>query len=251
MKQPTQAARLAMRDYPADRTPLMEHQWRNLLFLHWEFDPSVIQKTLPPGLYVDQFEDKAYVGITPFWMEKVTLKFFPAIPGISTFFELNLRTYVYDEWGTPGIWFYSLDANQLLGVQTAKAFFHLPYRYAQIQSFLNEQQQIEFSCQPEKKQPTLEYCYQGKEPFTVAQPESLEFFLVERYVLFALKGQNLATGRVHHAPYAICKPEVMKWDDRLFEIDGLPRPQRPPDHMLFSPGVDVEVFSLEDVPSKH
>ncbi len=249
MKQPTPAARLAARTYPADRTPFMTHEWRNLLFLHWEFDPAVIQKTLPPGLYVDQFDGKAYIGITPFWMQNVTLKSFFAVPGVSDFFEINLRTYVYDKWGTPGIWFYSLDANQLLGVQTAKAFFHLPYYYAQIQSFVNEQQQIEFSCQREKKQVILDYCYRGEKPFEMAQTDSLEFFLVERYILFTSKGQNLASGRVHHAPYPLCTPEVLKWDDRLFEIDGLPRPHRPPDHILFSPGVDVDVFSLEDVPA--
>jgi uncharacterized protein YqjF (DUF2071 family) len=247
-QQPTDATRLALRNYPAGRVPLIEQQWQNLLFLHWEYDASVIQKTLPPGLYVDQYQGKAYVGITPFWMDHVKLKFLPAIPGASSFFEINLRTYVYDEAGTPGVWFYSLDANHFVAVQAAKTFFYLPYRHATIHSTINEQQQIEYSCQPDQTQVILNYHYQGKEPFKPAEPGTLDFFLVERYMLFALKEQRLACGRVYHAPYKLCQPQVLQWDDRLFEVDGLPRPQRAPDHMLFSPGVDVEVFSLENTP---
>ncbi len=246
--EPTDSARLAAREYPkSNRLPIMEQHWRNLLFLHWEYDPALIQKTLPKGLFVDQFEGKAYVGIIPFWVTKVNLKFLPAIPGFSNFFELNLRTYVYDEAGTPGVWFYSLDANHYLAVQGAKTFFSLPYRYAQIHSFINEEQQIEYSCHSENSRAILNYRYQGLGPYHTAEAGSLEFFLVERYILFAAKEQNLAFGRVHHSPYSLCQPQVSQWDDRLFEIDGLERPKRPPDHVLFSPGVDVDIFALQDI----
>jgi uncharacterized protein YqjF (DUF2071 family) len=249
--QPTESARLAARDYPtANRLPLMEQHWRNLLFLHWEYDPSLIQKTLPKGLSVDLFEGKAYIGIVPLWISKVNLKLLPVIPGLSNFFELNLRTYVYDEAGTPGVWFYSLDANHYLAVQAAKTFFHLPYRYAQINSFINVEEQIEFSCHPDQARVILNYRYRGEGPLKSAEAGSLEFFLLERYFLFASKGQNLALGRVHHTPYTFCQPNVSQWDDRLFELDGLIRPQRPPDHMLFSPGVDVEIFNLQNMKNK-
>lgn len=246
--QPSDAVRLAAREYPkAQRVPVMEQQWRNLLFLHWEYDPALIQKTLPKGLTVDLFEGKAYVGITPFWVPKINLKLLPPIPGLSNFLELNLRTYVYDEAGTPGIWFYSLDANHYLAVQAAKTFFYLPYRYAQIHSFMNAEQQIEYSCHPDKAQVILNYRYQGLGPYHKAEPGSLEFFLIERYILFASKGDGLAFGRVHHSPYPLSQAQVSQWDDRLFELDGLARPQRPPDHVLFSPGVDVDVFALQDL----
>lgn len=246
-QQPTDATRLAARGYPKNSLPLMEQQWRDLLFLHWEYDPAVIQKTLPKGLFVDQFKGKAYIGIIPFSVPKVNVKLLPAIPGISNFLELNLRTYVYDEAGTPGVWFYSLDANHYLAVQAAKTFFFLPYRYSQIHSFLNEEQQIEYSCHPYEAQVILNYRYKGEGPYQTAEIGSLEFFLIERYILFVSKGDNLAIGHVHHAPYKWCQPQVWQWDDRLFEVDGLARPQRPPDHLLFSPGVDVDIFALQDV----
>ena len=52
--------------------------------------------------------------------------------GISNFLELNLRTYVRDRSGNPGVWFYSLDANQSLAVAIARRFFHLPYIFAEM-----------------------------------------------------------------------------------------------------------------------
>ena len=105
----------------------MYQRWDDLLFLHWSYDPLAIQRTLPRGLTVDTFEGKAYIGIVPFFMRDVRPSFCPRLPGISDFLELNVRTYVYDEHGVPGVWFYSLDANQWLAVRAARRFFCLPY----------------------------------------------------------------------------------------------------------------------------
>jgi uncharacterized protein YqjF (DUF2071 family) len=66
MPTPTLSARLAVREYPKNSIALMEQKWRSLLFLHWEYDPEEIQKTLPKGLHVDLFNGKAYIGLTLF-----------------------------------------------------------------------------------------------------------------------------------------------------------------------------------------
>lgn len=247
MVEPTLEGRLAARQYPYQRSPIMEQTWRHLLFLHWEYDPVEIQKTLPPGLYVDRFEGKAYVGIVPLWIPEVKIKFLPLLPGLSSLFELNLRTYVYDETGRPGVWFYSLDANNFLAVQAAKNFFSLPYRHSNIQSLMNEQEEIEFSCRPDGSDVILNYRYKGQDPFEQAQIGSLEFFLIERYLLFTSRSNGLAVGQIHHAPYTLCQPKLLQWDDRLFTTDHLSRPLRNPDHVLYSPLVKMEVFPLEEV----
>ena len=67
-------------------------------------------------------------------MRNIRPRCLPAVPGISNFLELNLRTYVYDRAGVPGVWFYSLDANQPLAVAIARRFFHLPYQRAKMKS---------------------------------------------------------------------------------------------------------------------
>ena len=122
--------RIALSKKPSKGWPVMYQKWRNLLFLHWEYDAEIIAKSLPKGLYVDTYQDKAYIGIVPFEMRDVRPRFLPAVPGISNLLELNLRTYVYDEDGIPGVWFYSLDANKRFAVYMARYFFHLSYYHA-------------------------------------------------------------------------------------------------------------------------
>jgi hypothetical protein len=247
-EQPRLEDRLAARERPEGRSPVMFQRWRDLLFLHWEFEPREIQETLPPGLYTDTFKDSAYVGVVPFFMRDVHPVLLPSIPGISNFLELNLRTYVYDERGTPGVWFYSLDANQWLAVELAKRFFGLPYYRAQMNSKTNEGGEIIFSSRRLNADSRLRstFHYRGFGPVRNADADSLEFFLTERYVLFSYfrKQERLMMGRVHHKPYPLLDAEVAEWDDKLFELNGLRRPGRQPDHIILSPGVDVDVFAV-------
>ena len=127
MHTPTLTQRLEYQKRPQNKAVVMYQKWRDLLFLHWEFDPQVIQETLPAGLHVDTYQGRAYLGLVPFYMKDIRPRFCPCIPGISNFLEMNLRTYVFDSTGRPGVWFYSLDANQWLAVRIARRFFHLPY----------------------------------------------------------------------------------------------------------------------------
>jgi hypothetical protein len=87
---------------------------------------AAIQATLPEGLFVDTFGGTAYLGIVPFFMRNIRPRCLPAVPGISNFMELNLRTCVFDRSGVPGVWFYSLDANQWLAVRIAPDFSICP-----------------------------------------------------------------------------------------------------------------------------
>lgn len=233
---------------PDARRPVMYQNWRHLLFLHWEFDLADIQATLPPGLHVDTFASKAYIGLVPFYMRDVRPRFVPAIPGISNFLELNLRTYAYNDQGVPGVWFYSLDANQWLAVQVAKKFFGLPYHYAEMDARKNPEGEIIFSSRRRTAGTgsTSIFRYRPSGPIRIAKPETLEFFLVERYLLFSprSKAGHLMTGRIHHRPYPLVDAQVPQWDAKLFELNEFQAPTREPDHVIMSPGVDVEVFAV-------
>ena len=61
----------------------MIQQWRDLLFLHWEYPAAAIQATLPEGLFVDTHDGKAYLGVVPFFMRNIRPRFLPAVPGSS------------------------------------------------------------------------------------------------------------------------------------------------------------------------
>jgi hypothetical protein len=244
---PDLAKRLALRNRP----PLghvMLQQWSNLLFLHWEYPVEEIQCTLPPGLMVDTFEGKAYLGIVPFFMRNIRPRFCPSISGISNFLELNLRTYVRDRRGNTGVWFYSLDANQRLAVFIARQLFHLPYVFADMRAECFQDGTIRYRSQRRGSSNPVATCsfeYAAGAPLPEPQPGSLEFFLVERYLLFSVLGQRLMRGRVWHQPYAVCQPKLTAWDAHLCELNGFAQPRRAPDHVLMSAGVDVRVFPLE------
>lgn len=252
MTAPNLEARLRLRERPANRSHVMVQNWRDLLFLHWAVDPAAIQPTLPPGLTVDTFEGRAYLGIVPFFMKDVRPRFSPPVPGLSNFMEVNVRTYVYDERGIAGVWFYSLDANQWLAVKLARTFYKLPYFYARMtETRSDDGREIVYTCGRVGTAPHLRsrFRYRGRGFTRQTEPGSLEFFLVERYILFAslARTHRLATGQVYHTTYPILEVDVPEWDARLIELDGFKNPDRPPDHILMSPGVDVDIFALEQV----
>lgn len=251
MSLPTLTDRLYWREEPRQRKPVMLQKWRDLLFLHWRVEPAVIQATLPPGLMVDTFAGSAYLGLVPFFMRDIRPRFLPAVPGISNFLETNVRTYVYDKNGTPGVWFYSLDASQWLAVFVARTFFKLPYFHARMKA-TRAAGVIQYETQRRNARASASvFHYQPQGSLSQAQPDTLEFFLVERYILFAETRSGLACGQVYHTPYPIQPASVTQWDGALLGQAGFPLPQRPPDHMLMSPGVNVKIYALLPTAQTH
>ena len=221
----------------------MHQRWEQLAFLHWRWDAAEIQRTLPPGLHVDTFQGDAWIAIVPFYMRGIRPRFCPPMPGISNFLEMNVRTYVHDEQGRPGVWFYSLDCNQPLAVWTARTFFHLPYQHARMAAPVNEDQ-IDYTCHRRGEPTTSRYRYQVLGETHIAEPGSLEFFLAERYLLFAQTPRGIRCGQVHHTPYPLADVKLDTWDVNPLLQAGFAAPQRPPDHLIGSPGVAVRVYPL-------
>jgi uncharacterized protein YqjF (DUF2071 family) len=243
---PPLGARLAAARRP-DATVLGMQRWRRLLFLHWALPPDALRPVLPPGLDVDTFEGRAYVGLVPFLIRGNRLRFLPPVPGTADFLELNLRTYVHWKGHDPGVWFFSLDASNLLAVLAARLSFRLPYFQAAMGARA-EGGVTHYHCDRVRPEPTparVDVRYRVGEPLDAAVPGSLDHFLVERYLLYADWGRaGLKVGQVHHQPYPLQRAEVQRLDcASLFRAHGLPAPDEPP-HALYSPGVDVEVFAL-------
>lgn len=235
-------AMLAAREMPK-RPHVMLQRWEQLLFLHWRQDADEIQRTLPPGLFVDTFEGDAWLAIVPFFMQGIRWRFTPAVPGISNFLEMNVRTYVHDGRGRHGVWFYSLDCNQPLAVWTARAFFHLPYHHARMSATVGDGW-VDYICHRRNEESESSFRYAIKSSTHLAEPGTLEFFLAERYLLFSQSPGGIRCGRVHHAPYPLADAELEAWDSLALRQAGLVQPGRPPDHVMGSPGVDVRVYPL-------
>jgi uncharacterized protein len=220
--------------------------WRHLLFLHWQVPVNAVQALLPKGLTADTFEGRAYVGVVPFTMRDVRPRWSPSIPGISDFHELNVRTYVHQEGRNPGVWFFSLDAAKLVAVLAARALWHLPYHWASMSLVLDDDR-VHYQSRrlwPEPIPADFEARYRIGKPVGHARPGTFEHFLAERYILFAETAPGrLSIGRVHHTPYPLHHADLIEWREWMVKAAGLPEPQGEP-HVLYSPGVDVEVFAL-------
>lgn len=243
---PDLALRLKQREKPQGAGVLFM-RWDGLLFLHWEWDPAEIQKTLPKGLRVDTHEGKAWLAVVPFFMRRVHPRGLPCVPGISDFLEYNVRTYVYDERGVPGVWFYSLLCNQPLAVEVARKFFHLNYLHARL---LAEER---LGAEPrfiwmEKGRGAAEFHGRAAERHAPAEPGSLEFFLAERYVLFSAgRRERIFAGAVHHRPYEVASAEAVAWSFRPAASLGFSDPGRAPDHVMVARNVQVEAWPISRV----
>jgi uncharacterized protein len=104
----------------------MAQSWHDMLFAHWRIDAALLRPHIPTRLEIDPFQGQAWVAVVPFRMSGVRLRATPALPALSAFAELNVRTYVVADQ-KPGVWFFSLDAGSPLAVVIARAWLHLPY----------------------------------------------------------------------------------------------------------------------------
>lgn len=230
---------------PAER-PVMYQRWRTLLFLHWEVPAAELARLLPPGLTLDTFEGRAFVGLVPFTMQGVRPALLPPFPPLSNFHETNVRTYVHHEGKNPGVWFFSLDAANRMAVKLARSWFRLPYHFDTM-ALKREGPWISYRSERHWPAPVPARCEVRCMPGAEASPSTpgtLQHFLVERYFLYTVHGGALWRGQVHHAPYPVRGAQVEGLDESLLAAAGIARPPGAP-LAHFSDGVDVDVFRLK------
>lgn len=244
---PELSTRLAVRTPQPNDTRVMFQEWCDLLFLHWEMDPVLLASTLPSGLHLDTFEGRAFLGVVPFYMKNVRPRFLPAVGPLSNFLEMNLRTYVYDDLGRPGVWFYSLDANQKLAVGIARRLYHLPYQHSNMSAKKDSEGWVDYRSHRCWTQVVSRYLYRGMGRAAETVPGSLEFFLAERYLLFTEIKGRIFSGQVYHTPYPLEQAEVEVYDDNILLLNGFRPMDRPPDLAHYSIGVKVDVYPIRPV----
>jgi len=179
---------------------IMTQTWNDLLFAHWRLDPGILRARVPAALPLDLFDGSAWIGIVPFHMTNVAPRLLPAVPRLSAFPELNVRTYVSIA-GKPGVYFFSLDATNPLAVRTARLLFHLPYHTAEMK--VDVQADV-ISYSSRRGRAALAGSYRPVGPASNASPGSLEYFLTERYCLYAIDGRGAPRRlEIHHPPWPL------------------------------------------------
>jgi uncharacterized protein len=233
-------------DTPPHRVlrPFMRQSWRELTFLHWFYEPSIIRPLIPNGLRLDSYNGRAWVGLVPFVVADLTMPNAPAIPWVSTFPETNVRTYVIGPQGQRGVWFFSLDAARLLAVIGARAGYALPYFWAR----------MNVACDGTTAQYSSRrhFGLDGRSQIEVRigeeirHPTELDVFLTARFRLYARRGNRLLKADVEHRPWQLRRADVVQLNETLIEAAGLPAPRSEP-IVHFGGSVDVRVSVPEEV----
>src|ERR1700756_2660614 len=195
--------RTAHRPWPLPSGPwIMAQSWHDLLFAHWPVDAAMLRPHIPAKLEMDTFDGRAWLGIVPFSMSGVRLRWTPPLPGLSAFPELNVRTYVTAQ-DKPGVWFFSLDAANALAVATARLTFHLPYFRAHMKS-TEARGWIEYRSRRAHAgapQAQFEGRYRGVGEFFEPAAGTRIHFLAERYCLYSADQRgHVYRGEIHHPP---------------------------------------------------
>jgi uncharacterized protein YqjF (DUF2071 family) len=223
----------------------MHQSWDKLLFMHWEIPVSVLRPLIPDLLTIDTFEGKAWIAVTPLTIWDLRPSFIPALPFISELHELNVRTYVHFN-GVPGVWFFSLDANNFLAVAGARLFFRLPY-YHSIIDLEQTENNVTFNSERAESDAKFEASWTVGNASRPAEPGTLEFFLLERYCLYTCDEKYVYRCRIHHQPWPLQKTQQLwKYRSTMIEAAGMPEPTSDP--LLHCGGpVHVEVWPLENL----
>ncbi len=221
--------------------PVMVQEWRNATFAHWPVDPVHTQALLPRGLHVDTHAGTAWVGLIAFEMAAIRIPGTPRVPYLGTFPETNVRTYVRDASGRPGVWFHSLEASRLLPVATARATYSLPYMWARM-SITHSAGHVRYRSERRWPGPRGAGGTITVAPGSVVtEPDPLDVFLTARWGLYSTsRSGTLRYAPVEHPAWPLHRASAGHLRDSLVTAAGYPPPVGEP-HVLWSPGVPVRI----------
>jgi hypothetical protein len=243
---------------PPDAHWLLSQSCNDLLFAHFAIDPPTLRRLVPDALTLDLYDGVAWLTVSPSSISHMRPSGIPALPGLSFFQQVNLRTYVTVQ-GKPGLYYFSVDTGSLSAVWFARVFFRMQYWHSGIQisgatlqarkpetptihfrsSRLHGPAAIEGSAKFE-----VEYAPEG-EP-RLARRGSLDEFLVERYCVYSLNRRRLYRTEVHHQPWPLQPVRVKIRANSLAEPFGLELPIVP-DVCHFSRSLKMLVWAPQSI----
>jgi uncharacterized protein YqjF (DUF2071 family) len=203
---------------------LMTQTWHDLLFAHWRVSPEWVRASVPTHFPIDLFDGDAWIGIVPFHMTSVSARGVPALPWVSAFPELNVRTYVR-VGDRPGVYFFSLDAGNPLAVRVARMVLNLPY-YSAAMAVTRHGDAVEYRS---RRQGDLDAAFEAtyRPDGSVSTPVegTLEYFLTERYCLYHVdrRGRPYRL-EIHHPPWPLQPAHARLLLNTMASASGLSLP---------------------------
>jgi uncharacterized protein len=207
---------LSLRERPSG-WPVLHQRWQDLVLLHWRLTPGEVRSKVPEALELDLFDGTAWASVVAFTVTRMRPSLLPPIPGLSDAHQVNVRTYVRRD-GVPGLWFFSLDADNALAVSAARWTYSLPY-YGARMTVTRDDGAMMFRCErtdPRAPPATFDAAWTLGESLGSPKPETVDSFLLDRYVLYAGSGATLRA-RIHHRPWPLRRAALTRLSSTMLE----------------------------------
>jgi uncharacterized protein len=163
-----------------------------------------LRQRVPDELEIEEHDGSAWLGIQFFRVRALRARGALPVPGISSFLQLNVRTYVRGPDGLPGVWFFSIDASSRLAALGVRRIYRVPAFYARMTlEPAGDWQETECV---RVGQPGRVFAarYRATGETSKTEPGSLESFFAERYRLFSPD----ASAEMHHDPWVLSPAEA-------------------------------------------
>jgi uncharacterized protein len=202
----------------------LKAEWRNLVMLNYEVDPSVLAAFIPAGTELDRWNGKVFVSLVGFQFLKTRVRGF-SIPFHRNFDEVNLRFYVRRTEGSEtrrGVVFIREIVPRWAIAFVARNIYNeryvaLPMRHRIESTDLN--QEVEYAWQCDRKWNAIKLRTEGSP--ALPQENSEEQFITEHYWGYAQQrdGRTMEY-RVAHPPWQVWRGSNAKFEGEMTELYG-------------------------------
>ncbi|WP_284436250.1 DUF2071 domain-containing protein [Streptomyces sp. TUS-ST3] len=217
------------------RVPAVRARWLRQTFVHWPFRPEAVQALLPRELVVDEYDGAAWVGFTPFVMADVRPPVVPAsAPGLPTFAETNLRTYVRRGDGRDGIWFLSIEV--ACPLMLAARAVGAPYTLGTLRVTTDGGTVSYAGSRGLRRTRRVAYRLDVR-PGDPVLPTERDVWLTSRWRAYTRRLGRIWETPVEHEPWPLAGAAVDVLEETLTAAAGLPAPFGAP-VVHYSPGVE-------------
>ena len=216
-------------------------EWNDALFLHWEIDIKYLEPFIPKEIEIDLFDGKPWVSLVAFTMHNIRPKHLPAFSPVSTFHEINIRTYVRDKHKT-GVYFLSIEGAKALSCSLARGFSQLPYRFSNMKrssgSFSSQNSVLDD-----------QFSAQFKIGTPLQEKTALDRWLTERYALQQDTKTTINSFEIHHIEWPIHKVSLSSLNLNYPRFKNLLTNK--PNLIHYSPGVQVIAWGKHTKPKNY
>jgi uncharacterized protein YqjF (DUF2071 family) len=178
--------------------------WEHTFWAHWPVSADELRLRVPDELEIEEHDGSAWLGIVFFRVRSLRARGALPLPGISSFLQLNVRTYVRGPEGLPGVWFFSIDASSRLAALGIRRIYRVPAFHARMTLEAEDDWQEAECARLGEPGRVFSARYRAAGESFHARLGSLESFLTERYRLFSAD----ASAEMHHDRWLLCPAEA-------------------------------------------